>query len=475
MRNFIATKALLLLLLLPYLFFYHVYSDAQVLSAPMEKAEQEALYTVIQGFVGEGWNVAGLYPDPCGWTMIQGISCDFFNGFWYITDINIGPVLENSIECAPDAKFIPQLFELKHLKSLSFFNCFTSSSHQPTTIPSQNWDKLANSLETLEFRSNQGLIGEIPSILGQLTNLNSLVLVDNALTGEVPQELAKLVHLKRLVLVGNQLSGPIPPLLAPNLAELLILDLSRNSLTGTLPSSLGDLTSLIKLDLSHNLLNGRLPSELGKLRTLTLLDLKDNLLSGGLTRSLQHLVSLQDMLLSSNPLGGDLVSFNWESLANLTTLDLSNTGISGSIPESIAGLRRLRYLALDNNHLTGIVPPKLAALPWLNALYLNGNNFTGVLEFPEEFYKRMGRRFASWNNTKLCYNSIAETSASGHAPYGVEQCKHEQDVNVFSSNPKVGDGNSDKNSSFMVSFGGFPASFSELWWVVVSILLLTTL
>lgn len=40
-------------------------------AAPMEKAEQAALYSAIQGFVGDWWNGSDLYPDPCGWTPIQ--------------------------------------------------------------------------------------------------------------------------------------------------------------------------------------------------------------------------------------------------------------------------------------------------------------------------------------------------------------------------------------------------------------------
>lgn len=42
--------------------------------APMEKKEQEALYSAIQGFVGKWWNGSDLYPDPCGWTPIQVLS-----------------------------------------------------------------------------------------------------------------------------------------------------------------------------------------------------------------------------------------------------------------------------------------------------------------------------------------------------------------------------------------------------------------
>lgn len=39
--------------------------------APMKRAEQVALYSTIQDFVGRWWNGSDLYPDPCGWTPIQ--------------------------------------------------------------------------------------------------------------------------------------------------------------------------------------------------------------------------------------------------------------------------------------------------------------------------------------------------------------------------------------------------------------------
>lgn len=38
---------------------------------PMEKQELQALYSTIQGFVGDSWNGSSLYPDPCGWSPIQ--------------------------------------------------------------------------------------------------------------------------------------------------------------------------------------------------------------------------------------------------------------------------------------------------------------------------------------------------------------------------------------------------------------------
>lgn len=45
--------------------------DVLVIGAPMERTEQDALYSTVQAFVGSWWNGSDLYPDPCGWTPIQ--------------------------------------------------------------------------------------------------------------------------------------------------------------------------------------------------------------------------------------------------------------------------------------------------------------------------------------------------------------------------------------------------------------------
>ncbi|KAJ7954036.1 Piriformospora indica-insensitive protein 2 [Quillaja saponaria] len=308
--------------------------------SPMEKTEQEALYSAIQGFAGNWWNGSDLYPDPCGWTPIQGVSCDLFDGLWYVTALNIGPVHDNSLGCARNVKFRPQLFELKHLRTLSFFNCFVSSGRYPITIPSKNWEKLAGSLESLEFRSNPGLIGKIPTTFGLLNKLQSLVLLDNGLTGELPTNFGSLINLKRLMLAGNRFTGQIPNSFG-GLSELLIFDLSRNSLSVSLPLTIGSLHALLKLDLSNNLLEGNLPAEFSNLKNLTLLDLRNNKFSGGLTLSLQEMYSLEELVLSNNPIGGNLISLKWKNLQRLVILDLSNMGLTGEIPESISGIEEV--------------------------------------------------------------------------------------------------------------------------------------
>ncbi|XAR65372.1 hypothetical protein NMG60_11009472 [Bertholletia excelsa] len=265
-----------------FMFLSGVWCDeGDILAVPMEKTEIEALYSTIQGFVGNWWNGSDLYPDPCGWTPIQGVSCDLFDGLWYVTALELGPIHDNSLGCATNAEFRSHLFALKYLKSLSFFNCFDSTRRNPIAIPSSNWQRFAGSLESLEFRSNPSLIGPIPLTFGVLRNLQSLVLIENGLTGELPANIGNLIKLRRLVLSRNGFRGQIPASFG-GLSKLLILDLSNNSLSGSFPLTFGGLTSLLKLDLSNNQLEGKIPETISNLRNLTLLDLSKNKFSGGL-------------------------------------------------------------------------------------------------------------------------------------------------------------------------------------------------
>ncbi|KAL6011019.1 hypothetical protein ACLOJK_001463 [Asimina triloba] len=362
---------------------------ADASTSPMMRTEKEALYSLIRSFVGDAWNGSDLFPDPCGWTPIPGVSCDLFDGFWHVTAISIGPIQDNSIQCNPAAEFSPFLFEFRRLKSLSLFNCFARS----TLMPAHRWDweKLAGSLQTLELRSNPGLTGGIAAAIASLAKLRSLVMIENGLSGELPASLGNLSELKQLVLSGNGFWGGIPPSIGA-LKQLLILDLSRNSLNGSLPAALGGLASLLKLDLSSNSLDGQLPFELGELKNLTLLDLRHNRFSNGLPLSLLQMASLEEIFLSNNPIGGSLMESGWANLKSLMVLDFSNISLAGEIPESMAEMRRLRFLALNNNRLCGKIPANVRQMPCITAVYLDGNNLTGEI--------RLKKRLAAsaWDN-----------------------------------------------------------------------------
>lgn len=352
---------------------------------------------------------------------MQGVSCDLDEGFWYVTDLSIGPVHDNSLTCAENVEFSPHLFSLRHLKSLTFFNCFLSPRRSPVSIPAEKWEVLAGSLESLEFRSNPGLTGTVPVVLGKLRKLQSLVITENGLMGQLPESVGNLSELRRLNLAGNLFTGWIPGSLG-GLTHLLILDISANSLSGPLPGALGGLIALLKLDLRGNRLEGKIPDEIRNLKNLTLLDLSDNRLTSGL-ESIQELSSLQELVLSNNPIGGEIMSVGWQNLISITALELSNMSLTGGIPESLTHLKSLRFLGLNDNKLTGDLPSKIASLPNVSAIYVHGNNLSGELNFSEAFYDKMGRRFGVWGNPNLCYR--AELESSSYAPFGVKECRHE--------------------------------------------------
>ncbi|KAG5027870.1 hypothetical protein JHK87_011384 [Glycine soja] len=427
--------------------------------SPMKNKEKEAIYSVIQGFVGKWWNGSYLYPDPCGWTPVQGVSCEQYDdGFWYVSTVNFGPVFDNSLVCSHEAQFPQQLFNLKHLKVLSLSTCFHSPTKNPVKLPLSKWDKFSHSLESLTLRSNPGLVGTIPPAIGSLKNLQSLLLLENGLSGELPLSIGNLVKLRQLVLAGNNLEGEVPANYG-RLSELLIFDASRNNLSGVFPSTLGLLDSLLKLDFSNNMLEGELPRELGRLKNLTLLDISHNKLRGGLVRTIKELVSLKHLVLSNNPIGGDLLGVKWENFQNLEALDLSNIGLEGSVPMSMAKMKRLRFLDLSNNDLCGSLSRSLEKLPCLTALHVNGNNLTGRLEFSERFYMKMGMRFAAWNNTNLCCMAKPTTH---EMPYGVKPCVQKNiTISEGVSTVKMSEGNYE--DSFVVASLGGSGFYYGLW------------
>ena len=141
----------------------------------------------------------------------------------------------------------------------------------------------------LELYQN-GLTGEIPVSLAQLSQLTELKLYRNpALTGSIPSGLSKLTNLRKLHLYRNALSGSIPSSLG-NLSELTSLNLAVNELSGPIPSSLGNLSELTSLNLHTNQLHGRMPGTLVDLSKLEHLQLRKNPgLTGCILIALQHI------------------------------------------------------------------------------------------------------------------------------------------------------------------------------------------
>lgn len=85
--------------------------------------------------------------------------------------------------------------------------------------------------------SNNGLKGEIPSSIANLSSLAVLSLPDNELTGNLPETIGNLTNLKAIFLYYNKLTGTIPDSFV-NLSNLECLWLSGNHMDGTLSEDL---------------------------------------------------------------------------------------------------------------------------------------------------------------------------------------------------------------------------------------------
>ena len=240
--------------------------------------------------------------------------------------------------------------------------------------------KLFDSTDGPNWRWSYGWLSDLP--MGEWHGVDTddegrviqLDLRENGLSGQIPIELGDLSNLYWLHLYDNQLSGPLPSELG-DLSDLNRLVLSRNQLTGPIPSELGDLSKLGGLSLGDNQLSGEIPQDLGRLFRLDYLNLRGNQLSGEIPSELGE-------------------------LSRLERLDLNGNQLSGQIPPELGDLSQLEVLNLDGNQLSGQIPPELGDLSRLGSLDLSENQLTG--EFPASFAGLPLLHLDFHNNPTLC-------------------------------------------------------------------------
>ena len=142
-----------------------------------------------------------------------------------------------------------------------------------------------------------------------------------------------------------------------------------------------NLGSLQSLSLSHNLLKGTLPAAWSNLTSLTTLFLSSNELEGKLRKfDIGHVLFKQPEALESPseatvPCSAGTLQPSWSSLAALTTLQLGQNMLSGSLP-GIWGILPLGNLSLKDNLLSG----QLMASAPRHAAYLAAVHFLCTLQ-----------------------------------------------------------------------------------------------
>ncbi|XP_020412995.1 LRR receptor-like serine/threonine-protein kinase ERL2 [Prunus persica] len=282
----------------------------------------------------------------------------------------------------------------------------------------------------LDLSMNYFRGSSIPAAFGNMSSLEYLIIYGSELEGGFPNSFAKLCRLRYLELFRNSLSGQLTKFVEI-LSEcdqntLEYLDISYNKdIVGSLPD-LTNFLSLKHLFLGGNNLSGRIPESIGRMSELETIHFAWNSLEGVISEThFSKLSKLSYLDLSSNSLLLNF-SFDWippfqlqgiklksckmwpssfpkwlQTQKNYTSLDISDAGISDTIPSwfwdlsqkledmdishnqmrGTVGNTRLeyaQYLNLSWNQLKGPLPSVLSKVA---ALDLSHNNFSGAASF----------------------------------------------------------------------------------------------
>ena len=280
---------------------------------------------------------------------------------------------------------------------------------------------MLTTLKFIQLAGSDTLTGSIPTELCRLTDLAGLHMNVNQLSGNIPSCVGDLSNLEVLNLVANDLTGTIPTELC-QASKLEELYLTVNSIGGSIPACLGSLP-LAALDFAHNMLTGSIPSDLGNLgETLSVFSTDDNMLTGDPSEIFNQFTKVNHLTSSANQLNFNIdLNFLEESFAIqyldlsdnkivgtfpvhllstyyrfLLLIDVSKNDLVGGFPNDMNIASSIRYLGAHDNRMTGSLS-NLVNLTSLIHLDLSNNEFTGSIE-PMGALIHVANLFLSENN-----------------------------------------------------------------------------
>ncbi|CAN4084229.1 unnamed protein product [Withania somnifera] len=186
-----------------------------------------------------------------------------------------------------------------------------------------------------------------------------------------------------LKLSSRNLTGIVSWKYLTNLSHLHTIDLSNNSLKGSVHPLFWSISSLVQVNLSKNRLGGAV-SVAKSSSSIQILDLSFNRFTnlGSVYYGFPNLTSLD---LSHNDL--KIMPFWFTNLTKLENLSISSCNIYGNL-EPISHIKSLKHLDVSNNHMNGKSPNDFPPLSSLSFLNISFNNFTGVI--PQDQYAKFG-------------------------------------------------------------------------------------
>lgn len=233
------------------------------------------------------------------------------------------------------------------------------------------------SLKGMTTTTPSGLYS-LPSEIGLLTDLVSLDVSSNSLSGAIPSSLSSCLALHTLNLGGNQFVGTVPDL-SP-LKNLVYFSVASSQLSGNFPKFLLQLPEAQHIDLLRNSFTGRIPKQIGGLTGLTYLGLDKCAFSGTIPSNLGLLTRLAKLAVNGNKLSAGTLPSSLGNLVGLTYLGVHFSALTGTIPKNIGRISSLIGFRANDNLFRGTVPSTFSGLSFLQQLDLfNNTGLTGTL------------------------------------------------------------------------------------------------
>ncbi|CAL9189949.1 unnamed protein product [Musa hybrid cultivar] len=226
------------------------------------------------------------------------------------------------------------------------------------TLPDWFWNSSSSTIMDINLSHNK-IGGVLPASLESRIpvlppNLQALDLSSNSLSGSLPSTISS--QLGYLFLSHNYLHGSIPSSYVCDLQQLYALDLSNNQISGEIPRCRPEGSQLLFVNLANNKLRGKIPDSVGNLGNLQFLHLNNNSLFGRIPSSLKNCSRLAVIDLGNNKFSGSIPAWIGQSLRNLQVLLLRSNMFSGHIPLQLGRSSNLQIIDLSNNRLSGSVP-----------------------------------------------------------------------------------------------------------------------
>lgn len=283
---------------------------------------------------------------------------------------------------------------LYNIEGLLYLNLESNNFHGEF---SSSIGKLFN-LNYLYLNSNS-FTGSIPEEIGNCTMMLDLYLYENLLHGNITDSIKRMNRLNFLYIFDNMITGTIPSWIGTTTSRLISFDASltqitgsipyemcreknntlagvllySNQLTGTIPSCFGRYNStIVEFVLYDNHLTGIIPSGFKENKVLESLVVGKNHLSGTLP-SLAKATLLEYLYVQNNMLTGNLYNIlNADTQNVLQYVDFSNNEFTGTIPESLYGIKYIRSLAMVSNCFTGSISSSICNMTFLQYLDFDG-------------------------------------------------------------------------------------------------------